>query len=48
MERLEFDSRDALTEKLAGEVVARLKKAIEDKGEAGLAVFRWSHAGGSV
>jgi len=38
MERLEFDSRDALTEKLAGEVIARLRKAIEDKAEAGLAV----------
>lgn len=34
----DFDSRDALTEALAGEVIGRLKADIDEKGEAGLAV----------
>ena len=38
MQQLDFDSRDALTEQLAGEIIKRLAAAISDTGEAGLAV----------
>ena len=38
MTQHEFDSRDALTDALAGELLGRLKADIETNGEAGLAV----------
>lgn len=38
MTQHDFDSRDALTDALAGEILSRLKADIETKGEAGLAV----------
>lgn len=38
LERVEFDSRDDLTRKLAEQVTLRLGRAIADSGEAGLAV----------
>lgn len=38
MEHIEFDSRDALTERLAGNIIERLQTAISETGEAGLAV----------
>lgn len=38
MEHLEFDSRDALTERLAAAIIDKLKVAINETGEAGLAV----------
>lgn len=38
MQQLDFDSREALTEQLAGEIIDRLATAINETGEAGLAV----------